>query len=80
VPLLGLLTEAGNGPWTELTVPMSMRETENEVNLLVPGRGLFDPVLTAPPWSFAPAATDAGPDGDADADESADADELGEGR
>ena len=27
----------------ELTVPMSMRETENEINLLVPGGGLFDP-------------------------------------
>ncbi|HEX7165109.1 MAG TPA: helicase-related protein, partial [Trebonia sp.] len=84
VPLLGLLKEAGSGPWTELTVPMSMRETENEVNLLVPGRGLFEPVLTAPPWSFAPTETEDGPDGDAgqggeDTDESVDADELGEG-
>ena len=57
---------------------MSMRETENEVNLLVPGRGLFDPVLTAPPWSFAPSDSDANVDGDAGAEESVDADELGE--
>jgi len=77
-PLLGLLAEPGNGPWTELTVPMSMRETENEVNLLVPGRGLFDPVLTAPPWSFAPADADTDADGEAGTDESVDADELGE--
>ena len=44
-PLNGLLDEPGGGSWTQLTVPMSMRETENEVNLLVPGKGLFDPVL-----------------------------------
>jgi hypothetical protein len=42
------LTEAGGGAWTQLTVPMSMRETENEVNLLVPG---------APSWSVRPDPT-----------------------
>ena len=62
-PLNGLLAEAGGGAWTELTVPMSMRETENEVNLLVPGKGLFDPVLGQPAWSFAPPA-EAGHDED----------------
>ncbi|GAA1913367.1 hypothetical protein GCM10009716_23670 [Streptomyces sodiiphilus] len=35
--MAGLLQSAGNGAWTDLTVPMSMRETENEINLLVPG-------------------------------------------
>jgi hypothetical protein len=79
VPLRGLLTEAGSGPWTELTVPMSMRETENEVNLLVPGRGLFEPLLTAPPWTFAAADTGTAPDDEAGTDEATDADELGEG-
>jgi hypothetical protein len=71
-PLNGLLAEAGSGAWTQLTVPMSMRETENEVNLLVPGTGLFEPALGQPPWSFAPPAEDA------DEDEGPDADELGE--
>jgi hypothetical protein len=70
-PLNGLLAEAGGGTWTEVTVPMSMRETENEVNLLVPGAGLFEPALGQPPWSFAAPAEE-----DAD-DEAADADELG---
>jgi hypothetical protein len=72
-PLNGLLAEAGGGAWTELTVPMSMRETENEVNLLVPGKGLFDPMLGQPAWSFAVPA-DAGHD----EDELPDADELGD--
>jgi hypothetical protein len=72
-PLNGLLAEAGSGAWTELTVPMSMRETENEVNLLVPGQGLFDPLLGQPAWSFA-APAEAGQD----EDDLPDADELGE--
>ena len=71
-PLNGLLAETGSGAWTELTVPMSMRETENEVNLLVPGQGLFDPQLGQPAWSFA-APAEAGHD-----DDLPDADELGE--
>jgi hypothetical protein len=70
-PLNGLLVEAGGGAWTELTVPMSMRETENEVNLLVPGAGLMEPALGQPPWSFA------APGDEAEDDEAADADELG---
>ena len=72
-PLNGLLAEAGGGAWTELTVPMSMRETENEVNLLVPGKGLFEPLLGQPAWSFA-APKEAGHD----EDDLPDADELGE--
>jgi Helicase conserved C-terminal domain len=77
-PLRGLLDVATGAGWTELTVPMSLRETENDINLLVPGAGLFEPVLGQPPWVFG-----AGPDnGDADAPDGAedtpDADELGE--
>ncbi len=72
-PLNGLLAEAGGGAWTALTVPMSMRETENEVNLLVPGKGLFDPLLGQPAWSFA-APAEAGQD----EEELPDADELGD--
>jgi hypothetical protein len=72
-PLNGLLAEAGGGAWTELTVPMSMRETENEVNLLVPGKGLFDPLLGQPAWSFA-APAEAGQD----EEDLPDADELGD--
>ena len=71
-PLNGLLVEAGGGAWTQLTVPMSMRETENEVNLLVPGKGLFDPVLGQPTWSFGL------PEESPDEDEVPDGDELGE--
>jgi hypothetical protein len=75
-PLNGLLVEAGGGPWTELTAAMSMRETENEVNLLVPGSGLFEPALGQPPWSFAPPG-DGAADSAGAGDEAADADELG---
>ncbi len=73
-PLRGLLDTATGAGWHELTVPMSMRETENEINLLVPGTGLLAPVLGQPTWSFAaPADEDA-----AGADDVPDADELGE--
>ncbi|MBN1170619.1 MAG: DISARM system helicase DrmA [Micromonosporaceae bacterium] len=50
--IVGLLEPAGNGGWTDLTVGRSMRETENEINLLLPGSGLFDTVYDAPDWSF----------------------------
>ncbi|MBN1172032.1 MAG: DISARM system helicase DrmA, partial [Micromonosporaceae bacterium] len=53
--LLGLLEPAGGGPWTDHTVGQSMRETENEINLLVPGGGeIFNPVYGSPDWSFGP--------------------------
>jgi hypothetical protein len=56
---------------------MSMRETENEINLLIPGAGLLTPVLGQPTWSFATPA--AGEDEDAaGADDVPEADELGE--
>ncbi|GAA3755022.1 DISARM system helicase DrmA [Salinactinospora qingdaonensis] len=76
--LRGLLTSAGGADWSELTVPQSMRETENEINLLVPGTGLFTPVRGAPEWSFAPPSQD-GADSDAAADDdSALTDEMGD--
>ncbi|MGH3219017.1 MAG: helicase-related protein, partial [Streptosporangiaceae bacterium] len=80
-PLRGLLENASGGGWTALTVPMSMRETENEINLLVPGAGLLEPVLGQPQWSFATRSDDSGsPAGQAagDPDDVPDADELGE--
>ncbi|WP_306369525.1 DISARM system helicase DrmA [Nocardiopsis sp. CC223A] len=72
--LRGLLHKPGEGPWTGTTVGMSMRETENEINLLFPGGGeLFDPVVGAPEWSFGPPGGADG--GDDDADEG---DEMGD--
>jgi len=65
---VGLLDPAGIGPWGDLTVARSMRETENEINLLVPGTDLTDLAVGAPPWTFAPAVPDA-PDSDDGGDE-----------
>nr|WP_245918711.1 DISARM system helicase DrmA [Actinomadura mexicana] len=67
----GLLRPAGNGRWETTTAGMSMRETENEINLLFPGgEGIFHPVYNEPEWSF-------GPPADPDADEP-EGDELGQ--
>lgn len=53
---------------------MSMRETENEINLLLPGGGeIFNPVYDAPAWTFAPAGTGSGDDAD-----TPDGDEMGD--
>lgn len=73
-PLNGLLKTAGAGPWSTLTVPMSMRETENEINLLVPGADLFSPLLGAPQWVFTPPDAESEPDPD---DQAPEADEVG---
>ncbi|MFJ2033770.1 DISARM system helicase DrmA [Streptosporangium sp. NPDC087985] len=55
----GLLNRAGNGQWDALTVGNSMRETENEINLLLSGGGdIFVPPYGAPAWGFR------SPDGD----------------
>ncbi len=61
---------------TDLTVGQSMRETENEINLLVPAGGeLFNPPYDAPRWTFGPA----GPQQATPTDEDLpDGDELGE--
>ncbi|GAB3698464.1 DISARM system helicase DrmA [Nocardiopsis oceani] len=57
--LRGLLHKPGEGPWSGTTVGMSMRETENEINLLVPGGGdLYDASGGVPAWSFAPPKAD----------------------
>mgnify|MGYP001171180062 CR=1 FL=1 len=73
--LRGLLRRAGAGKWDDQTVAMSMRETENEVNLLVPA-DLQSPSFGDPPWTFVP------PDPDDTPDETEDlrpeGDELGE--
>ncbi len=51
--LVGLLEQAGGGRWTDQTVGQSMRETENEINLLFPGGGeIFNAQYGAPAWSF----------------------------
>ncbi|WP_017555569.1 DISARM system helicase DrmA [Nocardiopsis baichengensis] len=76
--LVELLNRPGEGPWMATTVGMSMRETENEVNLLLPGDGRFlNPPVGAPEWSFAPGGADDGDDTGA-ADPEDDADELGQ--
>lgn len=55
--LKGLLTKAGAGPWDDTTVGMSMRETETEINLLVPASGgVYHETHGAPEWSFAPSS------------------------
>jgi Helicase conserved C-terminal domain len=77
-PLNGLLEVADGNGWTTLTVPMSMRETENEINLLIPGGSLFDPVYGQPAWSFGSRGDDESEAADAgDDDDVTDADELG---
>ena len=77
---VGLLDPAGIGPWGDLTVARSMRETENEINLLVPGGDLTDMAVGAPPWTFGstdPAAQGAGGSDDTDGDELGDPDPAG---
>ncbi|WP_432077080.1 DISARM system helicase DrmA [Streptomyces wuyuanensis] len=80
----GLLHRADGSRWDELTVPMSMRETENELNLLLPGGGNFvdQPTNGGPAWHFGATGSkdtageeDTGGDGGApvDADEYGDA-------
>ncbi|AXG81291.1 DISARM system helicase DrmA [Streptomyces paludis] len=77
-----LLHKADGSRWDELTVPMSMRETENELNLLIQGGGAFmdQPSSSGPGWRFSPAGGD-GADTDAvtgGGDTPVDADEYGE--
>ncbi|MFB9931837.1 DISARM system helicase DrmA [Amycolatopsis halotolerans] len=71
--LLGLLTKPGEGKWRDTTVGLSMRETENEINLLLPGGGeFFDPQYNAPDWSFSPQ------DGETTDDDAPEGDEMGD--
>jgi hypothetical protein len=64
--LRGLLKPTGTGRWETLTAGMSMRETENEINLLFPGGdSIFAPLYGEPAWSFGPPGEDSDlPDGD----------------
>ncbi|NVI90700.1 DISARM system helicase DrmA [Actinomadura sp. BRA 177] len=67
----GLLRPAGSGRWETMTTGMSMRETENEINLLFPsGEAIYHPLYNEPDWSF-------GPPADPDEDEP-EGDELGQ--
>ncbi|ETK36576.1 DISARM system helicase DrmA [Microbispora sp. ATCC PTA-5024] len=55
----GLLYRAGNGRWDARTVGNSMRETENEINLLLPGNDeIFYGPVGAPEWGFLGSADD----------------------
>ena len=63
-PLRPLLEKA-SGAWTDRTAGMSMRETENEINLLVPG-DLSTPVFEAPDWTFGAQASDPDPEPEGD--------------
>ncbi|SDT42728.1 Helicase conserved C-terminal domain-containing protein [Streptomyces sp. TLI_053] len=67
----GLLRRADGARWDALTVPMSMRETENEINLLLPGGGrlMETPTNSGPAWDFLPGRGEDGPDSGVDADE-----------
>jgi hypothetical protein len=57
VQYLPLLRPAGDGRWTELTVAWSMRETEHDLNLLLPAApAIFDPVYDTPEWRWAVAS------------------------
>jgi Helicase conserved C-terminal domain len=79
--LVGLLRPAGAGRWDDLTVGMSMRETENEINLLLPGGGeIFTPVYGSPEWTFAAGGGGAGgdPDGDGADGDDLPGDEMGD--
>ncbi|GGV23968.1 helicase [Actinomadura cremea] len=71
--LRGLLKPAGSGTWDTMTVGMSMRETENEINLLFPGGdAVYAPAYHEPAWEYrAGAAPDdgAGTDGDGGGEE-----------
>lgn len=73
----GLLRRADGSRWTELTVGMSMRETENEINLLLPGGGAFleEPSGDGPDWTFGTSGADS--DTDPDTAGTVDSDEYG---
>lgn len=52
VQYVPLIRPAGEGRWTEMTVARSMRETENDISLLLPvSPRIFDPIYDAPPWA-----------------------------
>ena len=68
-----LLVKAGGDRWTDLTVGQSMRETENEINLVLPASDkIFAAQYGAPQWSFG------APSQDTRDEDLPDGDELGE--
>ncbi|MEQ4303884.1 DISARM system helicase DrmA [Plantactinospora sp. B6F1] len=70
--LVGLLERADGQPWGDLTVGQSMRETENEINLLVPASDeLFHPLYNSPDWAFSQADEGGGDEEQPDGDEPA---------
>ncbi|MCQ8831717.1 DISARM system helicase DrmA [Streptomyces malaysiensis] len=71
-----LLHRADGSRWDERTVPMSMRETENELNLLLSGGGNFvdQATYSGPEWRFTPVDDES----DAAAAAPVDADEYGD--
>ncbi|MFI5802205.1 DISARM system helicase DrmA [Streptomyces sp. NPDC051561] len=75
--LVGLLKRAGSGSWDELTVAQSMRETENEINLLMPGTGMFDVTGGAPPWAYAGGGGGAGSGESEESGDIPEGDEMG---
>ncbi|MGH3622596.1 MAG: DISARM system helicase DrmA, partial [Sciscionella sp.] len=71
-----LLHSPSDGKWGETTVGQSMRETENEINLLLPGGGeIFTPIYGAPQWTFA-APESAG--SESSEEDATDGDEVGD--
>ncbi|MDT0548238.1 DISARM system helicase DrmA [Streptomyces lonegramiae] len=79
-----LLHRADGSRWDERTVPMSMRETENELNLLLSGGGNFvdQATYSGPEWRFTPIddESDAAAAAPVDADEYGDAARGADGR
>jgi hypothetical protein len=66
-----LMLPAGQGPWTDRTVARSMRETENDINLLIPpAPQIYAPQLDPPAWSTLSPTTTDNPDADGDSGES----------
>lgn len=71
--LVGLLTKSGEGKWTDTTVGLSMRETENEINLVLPGGGeFFQAQYDAPAWSFGPRDSESKDEDEPEGDEMGD--------
>ena len=63
-----LLHPAGEGRWDVLTVARSMRETESDINLLLPvAPGIFETVFDTPPWRYPESHSDRTPDESDDA-------------
>jgi hypothetical protein len=68
--IIGLLDPPEQGEWTVLTAGTSMRETENEINLLLPHQTLADVSAAAGPvWAFGTTVPEPGDEDIPDTDE-----------